>query len=148
MTAKEYLLKIKLYNRTLQGISEEIERLYAEAGGLKAIVYDKDRVQTSPEDRLEKMMVRIDEECNKWARMKIRYEREVRKRVEQINKLNNADHAELLRLRYVELKQDGSQMMLEEIAVRMHLSYHRVKHLHGEALQAFAKKYKLAPNST
>ena len=39
-------------------------------------------------------------------------------------------------------------MMLEEIAVRMHLSYHRVKHLHGEALQAFAKKYKLAPNST
>ena len=141
MTAKEYLQKIAIYRRALDSAAYNIEALYAEAAGVKAIVYDKDRVQTSPENRFEKMMVRIDAEAEKWARMRARYEREVRKRIDQISRLSNPDHAEILRLRYIDLKKDGRQRTLEEIAVQMVKSYPRIKHLHGEALEAFRRKY-------
>lgn len=141
MTAKEYLTKICIYRRQLDGIQMEIDRLYEEAAGVKAIVYDKDRVQTSPQNRLEEMMERVDAECEKWGRMRVRYEREVRKRVDQISKLGNPDYSELLMLRYVDLKEDGRQRSLEEIAYRMSKSYQRIRHMHGEALEAFRRKY-------
>lgn len=140
MTAKEYLMKIQIHKRSIESIQQKIEMLYNEAAGIKAIVYDKDHVQTSPENRFEEMMIRIDAECSKWVRMRIRYEREVRKRVNQINKLGNPDYSELLMLRYVDLE-DGRQRSLEEIAYRMHKSYPRIKHMHGEALEAFRRKY-------
>lgn len=140
MTAKEYLMKIQIHKRSIESIQQKIEMLYNEAAGIKAIVYDKDHVQTSPENRFEEMMIRIDAECGKWVRMRIRYEREVRKRVNQINKLGNPDYSELLMLRYVDLE-DGRQRSLEEIAYRMHKSYPRIKHMHGEALEAFRRKY-------
>lgn len=140
MTAKEYLMKIQIHKRSIESIQQKIEMLYNEAVGIKAIVYDKDHVQTSPDNRFEEMMIRIDAECSKWVRMRIRYEREVRKRVNQINKLGNPDYSELLMLRYVDLE-DGRQRSLEEIAYRMHKSYPRIKHMHGEALEAFRRKY-------
>lgn len=140
MTAKEYLMKIQTHRRSIESVQQKIEMLYNEAAGIKAIVYDKDHVQTSPANRFEEMMIRIDAECSKWARMRIRYEKEVRKRVDQINKLGNPDYSELLMLRYVDLK-DGRQRSLEEIAYRMHKSYPRIKHMHGEALEAFRRKY-------
>ena len=140
MTAKEYLMKIQIHKRSIESIQQKIEMLYNEAAGIKAIVYDKDHVQTSPENRFEEMMIRIDAESRKWVRMRIRYEREVRKRVDQISKLGNPDYSELLMLRYVDLV-DGRQRSLEEIAYRMHKSYPRIKHMHGEALEAFRRKY-------
>lgn len=140
MTAKEYLMKIQIHKRSIESIQQKIEMLYNEAAGIKAIVYDKDHVQTSPDNRFEEMMIRIDAECSKWVRMRIRHEREVRKRVNQINKLGNPDYSELLMLRYVDLD-DGRQRSLEEIAYRMHKSYPRIKHMHGEALEAFRRKY-------
>lgn len=141
MTAKEYLMKIQIYRRSIESIQQKIEMLYNEAAGIKAIVYDKDHVQTSPENRFEDAMIRIDAESQKWARMRIRYEREVRKRVDQISKLGNPDYSELLMLRYVDLKEDGRQRSLEEIAYRMSKSYQRIRHMHGEALEAFRRKY-------
>ena len=140
MTAKDYLMKIQIHKRTIESVQQKIETLYNEAAGIKAIVYDKDHVQTSPENRMEEIMIRIDAESQKWVRMRIRYEREVRKRVDQISKLGNADYSELLMLRYVDLD-DGRQRSLEEIAYRMHKSYQRVRHMHGEALEAFRRKY-------
>lgn len=138
MTAKEYLSKIYTYRRSLQRIEEHIEELYNEAAGLKAITYDKDKVQVSLDNRMETIIVRIDEQAKEWRDLKLRYEQELRARVAMIDGLDRADYSEILRLRYVE----GERMMrLEEIAVRMSLSYERVRHLHGEALEAFRKKY-------
>ena len=141
MTAKEYLSKIQTYRQMVQTYAERIEELYHEATGVKAIVYDKDRVQVSPENRFEEMMVRIDAEAEKWAKARMRYERETQKRIEQIAGLERNDYVEILRLRYVELDKDGRPMTLEEIACKMHLSFWRTAHLHGEALEAFRRKY-------
>ena len=141
MTAKEYLSKIQTYRQIMQTYADRIEALYHDAAGVKAIVYDKDRVQVSPENRFEEIMAKIDAEARKWAAARLKYEKEVQKRVEQITGMERAEYAEILRLRYIEIGQDGRMMSLEEISCRMHLSFYRVAHLHGEALEAFRRKY-------
>lgn len=144
MTAKEYLNKIQTYRKAIESYRDKIEELYVEASGVKAIVYDKDRVQTSTVNRFEEIMVKVDIEAAKMARAILKYQAAVQIRTEQIAGMDRADHAEILRLRYVELDDFGRQMSLEQISCIMHLSYFRVRHLHGEALAAFNKKYKVS----
>ena len=134
MTAKEYLSKIQTYKQIMQTYAGRIEELYHEASGLKAIVYDKDRVQVSPEQKMEKVFAQIDTEAAKYVRARLRYEREVRKRIDQIAAIGGA-YAELLTLRYI----DGKRW--EEIACMMHYSFRHVTRLHGQALAAFAARY-------
>ena len=141
MTAKEYLSKIQTYRRTMQSYADRIDELYHEASGLKAIVYDKDRVQVSPEQKMEKIFGQIDEVAEKYVKARLRYEQEVQKRIDQIAGMEKSDHERILRLRYIETDSNGEQITLEEIACRMHLSFYRTAHLHGEALEAFRKKY-------
>lgn len=141
MTAKEYLLKIQTYRRTMQTYADRIEELYHDAAGIKAIIYDKDRVQVSPENRFEKIMTKIDAEVRKWAAARLKYEQEVQKRIDQIAGMDRPEYSEILRLRYIETDRDGRTLTLEEISCRMHRSYPNVKHLHGWALNAFQKKY-------
>lgn len=141
MTAKEYLSKIQTYRRTVQTYADRIEELYHDASGLKAIVYNKDRVQVSPENKLEKIFEKIDRVAEKYAKARVQYEVEVQKRVDQITGMDRPEYCEILRLRYVELEADGSMKTLEQIACMMHLSFWRTAHLHGEALEAFRRKY-------
>ena len=110
MTAKEYLSEIQIYRSMMQFYADRVEELYNEAAGIKAIVYDKDRVQVSPENRFEQIMVRIDAEADKWSKARMKYETEVRKRTEQIAGLKNNQQIKVLMLRYV----DGKRW--EEIA--------------------------------
>ena len=135
MTAKEYLSKIQADRAILESLEEKIEELRHQATGVKAIVYDKDRVQTTPENRFEEIMARLDAEIEKWTKMKLRYEKEVRKITEQIAGLGRADYVDILRLRYI------NDMPLSDIADRICLSFGRTAHLHGEALEAFRRKY-------
>lgn len=141
MTAKEYLTKIQTYRRIMQAYADRIEELSHDASGLKAIVYDKDRVQTSPQDHMEAVFVKIDREAEKYAKARARYEREVRKRMAQIEQMDKPEHAELLRWRYVEVKRNGEPYNLFEVAKKMHMSFDWVRHLHGKALEEFKKKF-------
>lgn len=143
MKAKDYLSQIRTMKAALDRCLERIEELYHEASGVKAIVYDKDRVQVSPSNKLEELMAKIDEEAEKWAKLRAKYDREVRKRTDMINRMPKPDHAEILRLRYLEEGRNG-MMTLEEIAVKMHLSFYRTAHLHGEALSEFSRLYKVS----
>lgn len=144
MTAKEYLSKIQIYRRAIMSTKLRIEELEHHASGVRAIVYDWDRVQVSPENRMENIMIRISAQAEKMARQIEKYHREVEKREKQIAGMDNPDYAEILRLRYIELNEYGQPMSLEEISCSMHLSYYRIRHLHGEALAAFARKYKVS----
>lgn len=142
MTAKEYLSKIKTYRRIMQSYADKIEELYHEASGLKAIVYDKDRVQTSPEQKMEKIFAQIDAEAEKYAKARLRYEREVRKRTDQIAGMERAEYADLLRMRYI----DGMSLLqitleLKDADGGQRYSYDHVRHMHGWALNDFSKKY-------
>lgn len=145
MTAKEYLSEIQKYKSMMQVYADRIEELYHEAAGIKAIAYDKDRVQVSPENRFEAIMVKIDVEAQKWSKARLKYETEVRKRTEQIAGLKSTQQVQVLLLRYVEGKR------WEEIACIIGYSFRHVTRLHGQALNAFTKQYKdvlLCPKKT
>lgn len=141
MTAKEYLLEIQKMKRTMDSLGEKAEALRAEMEGLKAITYDKDRVQVSPSDRMSELMPRLIDLEEKYGETIYKYHAAILIRTEQIDNIGRADYAEILRLRYVELGKNGRRLTLEEIAVRTHRSFDRVRHLHGEALAAFGKRY-------
>ena len=138
MTAKEYLSEIHKLRRLLRSLELKAEELRTQAEGVKAITYDKDKVQTSPSNLMEELVLRLVEVEEEYGRQIVHYHTEMQKRIDQIAAMR-PDYAEILRLRYIE--GNGHALRLEEIALRMHLSWPRVKHLHGEALEAFRRKW-------
>ena len=142
MTAKEYLQSVQKKRRQMLSLMYRVEELHEQAEGVRAIVYDKDRIQTSPENKMEKLLAEILPELeDKYAKAIERYHVAFQKAEAQIAGMEKPDHAEILRLRYLEVNEDGRQYSLEEVAVMMHKSYYRTKHLHGEALESFRRKY-------
>lgn len=141
MTAKEYLQTIRKYRRVAQSLAGDIEVIRNEIGGLKAVTYDKDRVQVSPSNRTEELIPKLIKTEEMYVAALIKYRTECAKRIQQIAELDNPDHVEILRLRYIESDKDGHPLSWQTIADTMHWSYSKVTHMHGYALQAFARKY-------
>ncbi len=141
MTAKEYLSEICKYNRIAISLAEQVDIIRNEIGGLKGIAYDKDRVQTSPSNRMEELIPKLIKAEEQYTESLIKYRMEYLKRVRQIVELGKPEYVEVLQLRYIEQDDKGHTLNWHEIADRMNWSYSKVTHLHGYALQAFAKKY-------
>ena len=155
MTAKEYLKQIEKWQMRIDSIraktsgrleklQQELEALYTQAQGLKAITYDKDRVQVSPGNTLEDLMVLINEASAEYSKAitteRLAAEKKIKKLLDKIDKatsqidsMENIQHSQILRLRYV----DGKRW--EEIACDMGYTFRHVIRIHGEALQAFQK---------
>lgn len=155
MTAKEYLKQIEKWQMQIDTIRDkstgrieklrqELEVLYTQAQGLKAITYDKDRVQVSPGNTLEELVVLINEASAEYskaitterlaAERKIsRLQNKIDAAAEQIDSMDDIHHSTILRLRYINGKR------WEEIACDMHYSFRHVIRIHGDALQAFQK---------
>lgn len=141
MTTKEYLLQVNRSRRALKSYEEEIERLQNEAAGLRAVTYDTDRVQVSPDDNMLKAVARlIDIEAKYVDAITARHDL-ILKITNQINGMANQDYAEILRLRYLATDRDGKQLEWKVIARRIHRSLDWTWHMHGLALQAFGKQY-------
>ena len=136
MTAKEYLLQLDTLRDEIESTNLALEKIFTEASGIKAITYDKDKVQVSPSNHAENFMVRLAELGDEYARMQMSYKLERDKRIAMINGLPKKEHRKVLRKRYV----DGKTF--EEIAVALHYTYRHVTRLHGYALQEFSAKYK------
>jgi len=140
MTTKEYLQQIrKLKNRVDQCI-EQLDVL--KSYGAKAIDYSAVRVQTSPANQMEAVVIQITEEearLNELLRQYIRQKREI---VQQINSLTDERHVVILYKRYVEFKS------FTIIAKEMHYDYNWVCNLHGHALIAFDRQILQAHNKT
>jgi hypothetical protein len=136
MTAKEYLLQLDTLRDEIESTNLALEKIFTEASGIKAITYDKDRVQVSPSNHAENFMVKLAELGDEYAQMQMKYKLERDKRIAMINGLSNPIHVRILRKRYI----DGKTF--EEIAVALHYTYRHVTRLHGSALQEFSVKYK------
>lgn len=142
MTAKEYLSKIQIYHRAILSTQLRIEELEHQASGIRAITYDRDKVQTSPENRIEDIMIKVDALTRKLTRQITKYQSEVLKREKQIAELERAEYAQVLQMKYI----DGMNLLQITLAMRdadggQRYSYDHVKHMHGWALNAFQKKY-------
>lgn len=135
-TAKQYLQKIRKLDRMIEQRIKERDSL-RQFDGVGAIAYDSDPVQTSPkgnapfESTVEKLIA-LEEELDRLIDEYVTLKDKI---IGEIQGLSNTVYVTLLHKRYVEYKS------LEVIAVEMHYSYERVRHLHGYALRAFELEY-------
>lgn len=60
MTAKEYLLEIRRAKHAMNSLMFRCEELRNQAAGVGAITYDKDKVQTSPENHMIRIVESLD----------------------------------------------------------------------------------------
>ena len=129
----------KEYLRQLERLSDRIEHKRQELVMLRsamqsiAVKIDGDRVQTSPSDKMPDSVasvVDIEKEIESDTIVLIATRDKI---INQIHSLPNSLYIKILYKRYVEYKR------LEQIAVELHYSYDRIKHLHGDALQVFGK---------
>ena len=141
MTVKEYLLQANRARKELANYEDRLNELRAAAGGLRAITYDKDKVQVSPSDVLLESIVRLVSLEEEYANELLRCHRVILRITDQVNKLPNPDHAEILRLRYLTPDKYGRLPSMKRIARITNRSLDRTIHLHGEALRAFWQKY-------
>ena len=146
MTAKGYLNEIQSYRESLEDIERHIEELFTKAQGVKAMTYDQDRVQVSAKNLFEETMVELDAEASKWAELQIEYQQALRLRIEQIKSMEKPLHSELLRFVYVE------GLSLRMATAKIQLAHpdrvygeNYIRQVHGWALDAFDKKYKISP---
>lgn len=137
MTAKEYLNEVNNYRRIIRSIELQIEEARHQATQIRAIVYDKDRVQTSPSaSAMDQFIMRLDELGDRYVTNLIQYRAEIDKRSKMINALPNPTHAQILRLRYI------NGLKWKSICVEMGYTFRHTTKLHGYALQAFAEQFK------
>lgn len=137
MTAKEYLSQIRKAEIMIQIRAQELQKLKEDTAYISAIRYDKVRVQTSTDGGSGFSKV-VEESVSLQMDIERRIQRLTKKRhdiITQIEGLKNSNHIELLKLRYI----DGERF--EAIACSMGYSFDRIRHMHGEALQAFGRQY-------
>lgn len=137
--AQRYLGQIAYMRKDVARIALQVEKIRHDVTGLRAIVYDKDRVQVSPVNTFEEQMVRLDEITEAYAEKLAEMHEAIQVREDQIRDMPKAAHREILTERYLRYRKKS----LERIADEMHMSHDWVRHLHTEALIAFAEIYKL-----
>ena len=132
MTAKEYLRRIRDAESDLRSAEMDYQRARDDVMNLKAIEYDKDKVNNSHIGdlsdaiaALEKYAARVSEQ---WDRLIVMRE----EAKAQIGEIADGRYREVLHRRYLQ----GESW--EYIAVGMGYSFRQFVRIHGKALAAFS----------
>lgn len=120
---------------------EHLKRMIsnAEAGLLPSgIRYDKDKVQTSPQDTMSKVIAKaVDMQRELEQSIAELQERHIE--AEQlIKQLDNSDEREVLRYYYMDVEQ-GKPLTWEQVGIRMNYYKRHVLRIHGKALYNLAQ---------
>lgn len=140
MTAKQYLMEVHKLRRRIASLELQQEELRTKAEGLKAIVYNRDKVQTSVSNRFDSIMTELVTVQEEYARTIAKCYAAIAMREKKISALQPR-YAEVLTWRYIKHDKHGRQLTIRQIAKEMKYSYDRVKHLHTTALNVFEKEY-------
>lgn len=131
MTKEELKDILRLKNR-IDSYVRQLQELEGYATSIAAIDYSKDRVQTSPRNKIEETMIKIydlelilNDYINELVSMKIRA-------VKVISQLDGK-YNEIMSLRYLEC------LSWDEVIKRAHYTEQHVHRIHGEALLQIQK---------
>lgn len=138
MSAREYLSETFRMRSRMIALKRREEELRTEAEGLRAIVYDKDKVQTSVTNKFDAIMADLISVQLEYGSALEECMREIAIREKRISFLP-MPYADVLRRTYLE---DDRWPTLKVVAKRIGYSYDRTKHLHREALAIFDTRYK------
>lgn len=139
MTVKEYLQQIYRCDCECKRIQDQIDRIHMEMYSLSSPAGQTDvRVQTSTSgDSMLNLIAKADEITQDLRDRKLRLWTLRTQICKQIGELADERYRHLLYARY------SNMWTWEEIAVDMHMAVRHIYRLHGDALQAFGKKYKI-----
>ena len=143
MTAKEYLSQVIKLKKKAESLTRKEEELRSRAEGLKAIVYDKDKVQVSAIDQMPDAIAELIETQVKLATTIASCYQYIARCEDMISQIHSVKQAEVLRWRYIE-DNNGRQYYFSEIAEKMDIQdTSTVIKLHKRALKSFQKKMTL-----
>ena len=134
MTAKAYLRSIKYLDNAINAKQRELDRLRHDAENIKAISYDKDKVQSSaPSDstKIIDKIIDLSKEINSEIDRLIDLKAEARAK---INRVYNNKLVSLLTNLYI------NGYTFEQTAENLDVNYRTVCRWHGQALQIFRKE--------
>ena len=128
MDAKEYLSGIKIKRRQLERFKKRRQDLHLDVS-FGGIDYAADRVQTTPQNKLENAMVKLSERMAYLDRKIAELSVEIDDRINDIEAIDNGNYRDILFNHYAEYKS------FEQISVEMGYVYNYTCNLHGEALK-------------
>lgn len=136
LSARKYLEQLQEIDISINQELERLAEMKSGAGGVGAIDYSKDRVQTSPVNALEKRVCnyidfeeRLNSHIDKFVDAKERI-------ISEIRGLHHKHYINILYKIYVQFKS------IREAAGEMKISYSYAVELHKKALKAFSETYK------
>jgi hypothetical protein len=135
MTTKDFLRRVRLEHIEIARLNSKLEYLKKSTlpGGIR---YDKDRVQTSPSDKISDIMVDIgDIEIELEADIK-NLASDIVKARSLIRGLSSPLERCVLTMYYLpDMEQCEELPTWSDVAIALHYSKSRILHIHGEALQ-------------
>ena len=136
MTAKQYLKRIWYLEGRVKRDKERLETLRMAADGVKGIVYDADKVQTSPADTMSERVGALVDLQRKLVSEIVELEETKSEVLSVIHTLDDEPMEQLLYLRYL------LHRNFYEISEEMNYSLRQLHKLHGRALRMIEEKLK------
>ena len=135
MTAKEYLDHIKRCYQTMQALYDRLVEVRTKIEGLKAITYDRERVQVSPTNKTEELIAQLVDTEDKLSKEVREHFDEVVEATKRIYSLDNERQIQVLEMRYIK------GMRWQVIADELNIEYRSATRMHKKALRNFERKY-------
>ena len=105
----------------------------------KAITYDKDRVQVSPEDILAKCAAEISDINDEMGRSIVKLYHRKAEAESYISQLDDSDEREVLRWYYLSSTPEGKLLLWDAVAEKMNKEIRTIFRIHGHALRNLSK---------
>lgn len=131
--ASSYLASIRDIEKRLHNKRLELEALRYKASGAGAIRYDKDRVQTTPDDYLAQAMADIIEIEKQIEKEENNIEKKKGKAYGVVRKMETAEQRVLIEWYYL------NGLSMQETAIRMSIAERTTYYLRDDALEEFGK---------
>ena len=131
--ATSYLMSIRDIEKKLHNKRLELEALRYKASGAGAIRYDKDRVQTSPDDYLAKAMIDIIEIERQIEKDEASIEKKKGKAYGIVRQMEIAEQRILIEWYYL------NGLSMQETALKMSIAERTTYYLRDDALESFGK---------
>jgi len=103
-----------------------------------AIVYDKDKVQVSPEDKFSTVCAKISDLQEELGQSIMKLKEKQIKAERLIRKLEDPDEREVMRWYYLTVE-DNHLLTWQDVSIRMNFYCRHVLRLHGNALVHLSK---------
>lgn len=134
--AKQFLFKVAYLPMEIESLMLEIEVMRARAEGLGAIRYDKDRVQTSPQDTMSDAVIRLIEFVDGLEHKHVELV-EQRMRADELMEFLDEEQKAVVDMYFFQHKS------VYQIARIMHYSERTIKYRMSAALETIGERIKM-----